>query len=153
MADVEDGFDVSLGERLITVRSDWRPGQRLFKGDVNGRNVTIQAEPVTGGFRLCHCGVEATVTVLAPRVAELAALMPVKLPPDTSKYLLCPMPGLVVSLDVQEGEEVKTGQALAVVEAMKMENILRAERDGVIAALRVAPGDSLVVDEIILEFQ
>lgn len=153
VADVEDGFDVSLGERLIAVRSDWRPGQRLFHGNVNGRNVTIQAEPVTGGFRLCHCGVEATVTVLAPRVAELAALMPVKLPPDTSKYLLSPMPGLVVSLDVQEGEEVKTGQALAVVEAMKMENILRAERDGVIAALRVAPGDSLVVDEIILEFQ
>ena len=153
VADVEDGFDVSLGERLIAVRSDWRPGQRLFQGNVNGRNVIIQAEPVTGGFRLCHCGVEATVTVLAPRVAELAALMPVKLPPDTSKYLLCPMPGLVVSLDVQEGEEVKTGQALAVVEAMKMENILRAERDGVIAALRVAPGDSLAVDEIILEFQ
>ena len=153
VADVEDGFDVSLGERLIAVRSDWRPGQHLFQGNVNGRNVTIQAEPVTGGFRLCHCGVEATVTVLAPRAAELAALMPVKLSSDTSKYLLCPMPGLVVSLDVQEGEEVKTGQALAVVEAMKMENILRAERDGVIAALRVAPGDSLAVDEIILEFQ
>ena len=153
VADVEDGFDVSLGERLIAVRSDWRPGQHLFQGNVNGRNVTIQAEPVPGGFRLCHCGVEATVTVLAPRVAELAALMPVKLPPDTSKYLLSPMPGLVVSLDVQEGEEVKTGQALAVVEAMKMENILRAERGGVIAALRVAPGDSLAVDEIILEFQ
>jgi len=80
-------------------------------------------------------------------------LMPVKLPPDTSKYLLCPMPGLVVSVDVKEGEEVKAGQALAVVEAMKMENILRAERDGVVSVLRAVPGDSLAVDEIILEFE
>ena len=153
VADVEDGFDVSLGEQLIAVRSDWRPGQRLFHGNVNGRNVIIQADPVAGGFRLCHGGVEATIIVRVPRAAELAALMPVKLSSDTAKYLLCPMPGLVVSLDVQEGEEVKTGQALAVVEAMKMENILRAERDGVIADLRVAPGDSVAVDEIILEFE
>ena len=108
---------------------------------------------MAGGFRLCHGGVEATVIVRVPRAAELAALMPVKVSPDTAKYLLCPMPGLVVSLDVQEGEEVKTGQALAVVEAMKMENILRAERDGVIADLCVAPGDSVAVDEIILEFE
>ena len=153
VADVEDGFDVSLGEQLIAVRSDWRPGQRLFHGNVNDRNVTIQADPVAGGFRLCHGGVEATIIVRVPRAAELAALMPVKLSPDTAKYLLCPMPGLVVSLDVEEGEEVKTGQALAVVEAMKMENILRAERDGVIADLRVAPGDSVAVDEIMLEFE
>ena len=153
VADVEDGFDVSLGEQVIAVRSDWRPGQRLFHGNVNDRNVTIQADPVAGGFRLCHGGVEATIIVRVPRAAELAALMPVKLSPDTAKYLLCPMPGLVVSLDVEEGEEVKTGQALAVVEAMKMENILRAERDGVIADLRVAPGDSVAVDEIMLEFE
>ena len=153
VADVEDGFDVSLGEQLIAVRSDWRPGQRLFHGNVNGRNVIIQADPVAGGFRLCHGGVEATIIVRVPRAAELAALMPVKLSSDTAKYLLCPMPGLVVSLDVEKGEEVKTGQALAVVEAMKMENILRAERDGVIADLRVAPGDSVAVDEIILEFE
>ncbi|MDP7545928.1 MAG: biotin/lipoyl-containing protein, partial [Alphaproteobacteria bacterium] len=150
---VEDGFDVALDGRLIAVRSYWRPGQRLFTGTVNGHHVTIQADPEAGGFRLHHGGVEALVTVRSPRAAELAALMPHKAPPDTSKYLLCPMPGLVVSLSVAEGDEVKAGQALAVVEAMKMENILRAERDGVVAALNAAPGDSLAVDDVILEFE
>ena len=153
VSDVEGGFNVSLPERLIEVRSDWRPGQRLFRGTVNGRDVIIQTDPVTGGYHMCHRGIEATSTVRTFREAELAALMPVKLPPDTSKYLLCPMPGLVVSVDVEEGEEVKAGQALAVVEAMKMENILRAERDGIVSVLRAVPGDSLAVDEIILEFE
>ncbi|MBL6954059.1 MAG: acetyl/propionyl/methylcrotonyl-CoA carboxylase subunit alpha [Alphaproteobacteria bacterium] len=150
---VEDGFDVGLAGRLIAVRSYWQPGQRLFTGTVNGQHVTIQADPEAGGFRLYHSGVEALVTVRSPRAAELAALMPHKAPPDTSKYLLCPMPGLVVSLDVAVGDAVKAGQTLAVVEAMKMENILRAERDGVIAALNAAPGDSLAVDDVILEFE
>jgi propionyl-CoA carboxylase alpha chain len=150
---VEDGFDVERAGRLIAVRSYWQPGQRLFTGTVNGHHVTIQADPEAGGFRLYHGGAEALVTVRSPRAAELAALMPQKAPPDTSKYLLCPMPGLVVSLDVTEGDEVKAGQALAVVEAMKMENILRAERDGVVVALNAAPGDSLAVDDVILEFK
>jgi propionyl-CoA carboxylase alpha chain len=150
---VEDGFDVALDGRLIAVRSYWQPGQRLFTGTVNGHHVTIQADPEAGGLRLHHGGVGALVTVRSPRGAELAALMPHKVPPDTSKYLLCPMPGLVVSLDVAAGDEVKAGQALAVVEAMKMENILRAERDGVVAALSAAPGDSLAVDDVILEFE
>ena len=150
---VEDGFDVDLGGRVIAVRSYWRPGQRLFEGTVNGRHVTIQADPEAGGFRLHHGGVEALVTVRSPRAAELAALMPKKIPPDTSKFLLCPMPGLVISLDVAGGDEVKAGQALAVIEAMKMENILRAERDGIVAALKAAPGDSLAVDDVILEFE
>jgi len=153
VSDVEGGFNVSLAERLIEVRSDWRPGQRLFRGTVNGRDVIIQTDPVTGGYHMCHRGIEATSTVRTFREAELAALMPVKLLPDTSKYLLCPMPGLVVSVDVEEGDEDKAGQALAVVEAMKMENILRAERDGIVSVLRAVPGDSLAVDEIILEFE
>ena len=151
--DVEDGFDVKLGTQLIAVRSHWRPGQRLFRGTVYGRHVTIQADPVADGFRLCHGGVEVVVAVRRPRAAALAALMPTKTTPDTSKYLLCPMPGLVVSLAVAQGDDVKAGQALAVVEAMKMENILRAERDGVVASLNAAPGDSLAVDDIILEFE
>ena len=150
---VVDGFDVALAGRVIAVRSYWRPGQRLFTGTVNGRRVTIQTDPEAGGFRLYHSGVAAVVTVRSPRAAELAALMPHKEPPDTSKYLLCPMPGLVVSLAVAEGDEVKAGQPLAVVEAMKMENILRAERDGVVAALNAAPGDTLAVDDVILEFE
>ena len=149
----EDGFDVEVAGRLIAVRSYWRPGQRIMTGTVNGRHVTIQADPETDGFRLYHGGIEAVVTVRSPRAAALADLMPHKIPADTSKYLLCPMPGLVVSLNVAAGDEVKAGQTLAVVEAMKMENILRAERDGIVAALQVAPGDSLAVDDIILEFE
>jgi propionyl-CoA carboxylase alpha chain len=155
--DVEDGFDVhmswSSGTRLIAVRSGWRPGQALFQGTVNGRHITMQAEPRAGGFHLRHGGVEALAMVRTPRAAELATLMPVKVPPDTSKYLLCPMPGLVVALNVAVGDEVEAGQALAVVEAMKMENILRAERDGIIAIVNAAPGDSLAVDDVILEFE
>ncbi|MFP6747689.1 MAG: acetyl/propionyl/methylcrotonyl-CoA carboxylase subunit alpha [Alphaproteobacteria bacterium] len=151
--DVENGVDVELDGRLIAVRGGWRPGQHLFRGSVNGRDVVMQTDPEADGYRLHHGGVEALAKVRTPRAAELAALMPIKAPPDTSKYLLCPMPGLVVSVAVSEGEEVKAGQALAVVEAMKMENILRAERDGVIAVLKVAPGDSLAVDDVILEFE
>ena len=150
---VEDGFDVDLDGRLIAVRSYWRPGERLFTGTVNGRHVAVQADVAAAGFQLRHGGVEAGVTVRRPRAAELAALMPHKAPPDTSKYLLCPMPGLIISLAVAEGEEVKAGQALAVVEAMKMENILRAERDGTVAALKAGPGDSLAVDDVIMEFE
>ncbi len=150
---VEDGFDVDLDGRLIAVRSYWRPGERLFTGTVNGRHVAVQADVAAAGFQLRHGGVEAGVSVRRPRAAELAALMPHKAPPDTSKYLLCPMPGLIISLAVAEGEEVKAGQALAVVEAMKMENILRAERDGTVAALKAGPGDSLAVDDVIMEFE
>jgi propionyl-CoA carboxylase alpha chain len=90
--------------------------------------------------------------VMTPHIAEMDRLMPIKLPPDTSKMLLCPMPGLVVSINVTEGQEVKAGETLAVVEAMKMENVLRAERDGVISAVRAEAGDSLVVDQPIIEF-
>ena len=90
--------------------------------------------------------------MLRPRSAALAALMPVKEPPDMSKFLLSPMPGLLVSLAVEAGQDVKAGEALAVVEAMKMENVLRAERDGVVSVLHAAPGDSLAVDQAILEF-
>jgi propionyl-CoA carboxylase alpha chain len=105
------------------------------------------------GFRLTHAGCEADATVYNAREAELAKLMPVKLPPDTSKQLLCPMPGLVVSIDVAEGQEVKAGEKLAVVEAMKMENILRAERDATVAKILAAPGANLAVDAIIMEFE
>jgi len=98
-------------------------------------------------------GAEADVLVLSPRAAELQALMAVKEAPDTSKYLLSPMPGLLISLSVEEGQEVKAGEELAVIEAMKMENVLRAERDGVVAAIKAGPGDSLAVDQVILEFE
>ena len=94
----------------------------------------------------------ATARVMLPRIAELERLMPVKAPPDTSKLLLCPMPGLVVSILVAVGQEVKAGETLAVVEAMKMENVLRAERDLTVAKINAKPGDSLAVDAVIMEF-
>ncbi|WP_313059402.1 biotin/lipoyl-containing protein, partial [Agrobacterium cavarae] len=97
-------------------------------------------------------GVDIIAQVRSPRVAELARLMPEKLPPDTSKMLLCPMPGVITSISVAEGDEVEAGQALATVEAMKMENILRAERKGRVARVSVKAGDSLAVDEVILQF-
>jgi len=101
---------------------------------------------------LCYRGARAKTRVYTEREAQLAALMPETAPPDTSKLLLCPMPGLVKAISVTEGQEVKVGEALCVVEAMKMENILRAERDGVVKAVRAKPGDSLAVDAVIMEF-
>ena len=97
-------------------------------------------------------GAEAQLTVRSPRAAELAARMPKRAPADLSRFLLSPMPGLVVSLAVEEGDEVTAGQALAVVDAMKMENVLRAGRDGVVAHIKVVQGDSLSVDQVIMEF-
>jgi propionyl-CoA carboxylase alpha chain len=98
-------------------------------------------------------GADLKVHVRSPRQAELAELMPEKLPPDTSRMLLCPMPGLIVKIDVEVGDEVQEGQALCTVEAMKMENILRAERKGVVVKINGEPGDSLAVDDVIMEFE
>jgi propionyl-CoA carboxylase alpha chain len=104
------------------------------------------------GLGIAWKGMSVSARAMLPRTAELERLMPEKLPPDTSKMLLCPMPGLVVSIAVAEGQEVKAGETLAVVEAMKMENVLRAERDLTIAKLNAKPGDSLAVDAVIMEF-
>ena len=152
MANAEDGIDVGFDGRLVAVRSDWRPGNPLFRGLVDSRRVSVQIDHLDDGYRLTHGGVAARVTLRRPEIAGLVSYMPVKQAPDTSKFLLCPMPGLVISIDVAEGEEVKAGQALAVVEAMKMENILRAERDGTVASVKAAAGDSLAVDQVIMEF-
>jgi len=134
------------------VTSDWRPGEAVWRGMIDGRPVTAQLRPFPNGMRIDWQGLSVRARVLTPRHAELDALMPVKLPPDTSKMLLCPMPGLVVSIAVREGQEVKTGETLAVVEAMKMENVLRAERDLTVGVVRAKPGESLAVDAVIMEF-
>jgi propionyl-CoA carboxylase alpha chain len=110
-------------------------------------------DKITSGFRLRFRGADLKVAVRTPRQAELAALMPEKLPPDTSKMLLCPMPGVIVKMNVAVGDEVQDGQALCTIEAMKMENILRAERKGVVSKINAGPGDSLAVDEVIMEFE
>ncbi len=132
---------------------EWRPGDTLYQGRADGREVTVQIDRTGIGYRLSRGGVAVAVKVLNPGAAALAKLMPVKRPPDMSRFLLSPMPGLLVSLAVAEGQEVKAGQELATVEAMKMENLLRAERDGKVAKLHAQPGDSLAVDQAILEFE
>jgi propionyl-CoA carboxylase alpha chain len=136
----------------LAVRSDWRPGDMIWHGMVGDERVNAQMRPILNGMRIAWRGLSAEVRVMLPHTAELDRLMPVKLPPDTSKMLLCPMPGLVVSIGVSEGQEVKTGETLAVVEAMKMENVLRAERDLVVEKINAKPGDSLAVDAVIMEF-
>ena len=145
--------DLSIdGGRPLTVASDWRPGDLIWCGTVGGNTVAAQVRPALNGLRIAWKGMSVTARAMLPRIAELERLMPEKLPPDTSKMLLCPMPGLVVSIAVAEGQEVKAGETLAVVEAMKMENVLRAERDLTVSKLNAKPGDSLAVDAVIMEF-
>jgi propionyl-CoA carboxylase alpha chain len=149
-----DGSTITFGDgAVMRVTSDWTPGDQLARLMVDGAPLVLKVGKVPGGFRIRTRGADLKVHVRSPRQAELAALMPEKLPPDTSKFLLCPMPGLIVKVDVAVGDEVQEGQALCTVEAMKMENILRAERKGVVAKINAGPGDSLAVDEIIMEFE
>jgi propionyl-CoA carboxylase alpha chain len=137
----------------MVVESDWWPGQPVWNGTVDGKVAAIQVRPILNGYRLDYRGLQAATYVYTPREAELAALMPVKEAPDLSRFLLCPMPGLVKSISVSVGDTVNAGETLAVVEAMKMENVLRAERDAVVKAIKAEPGDSLAVDAVIIEFE
>lgn len=137
----------------MRIASDWTPGDQLATIDVDGTPLVLKVGKISGGFRIRSRGADIKVHVRTKRQAELAELMPEKVAPDTSKLLLCPMPGLVVKIDVEVGDEVQEGQALCSVEAMKMENILRAERKGVIAKINASAGDSLAVDEVIMEFE
>jgi propionyl-CoA carboxylase alpha chain len=145
-------FEVEVGGRQLAIETDWSPGEPLMHAKVDGQAVVVQIDAVGSGWRLIHEGGQAEALVLTPRQAELYALMPVKAAPDTSKFLLSPMPGLLASIAVSEGQEVKTGEVLAVVEAMKMENVLRADRDLIVSKLNARPGDSLAVDAVIMEF-
>ena len=132
--------------------SSWAPGEVVWQGTIDGQIVAVQVRPVPNGIRLAHQGVEVPVYVFTEAEAASARLMPVTSAADTGKKLLCPMPGLVVSIAVREGQEVKTGETLAVVEAMKMQNVLRAERDGTVKKIHAAAGATLAVDALILEF-
>ncbi len=137
----------------LRVESAWAPGDSLAVLEVDGTPLVMKVGKVPNGFRLRLRGADLTVHVRTPRAAELAALMPEKQIADTSKLLLCPMPGLIVKVDVEEGQEVQEGQALCTVEAMKMENILRAERKARVAKINAGAGDSLAVDDVIMEFE
>ena len=149
----EQECEVTYEERVFHVRTDWQLGQSLFRAQINGTPITVQLDSSGSGYLAFHRGAETQIQITTPRVAQLTEHMIEKVPPDLSKLLLSPMPGLLVRLAVTEGEEVKAGEELAVVEAMKMENSLRAESDVVIKAVMAEQGDSLVVDQPILEFE
>ncbi len=136
----------------LKLHSDWRSGDLIWHGTINDKPATVQVRTILNGFALSHRGVETKAYVYTEREAGYARLMPVKKVADTGKQVLCPMPGLVVSIAVKEGQEVKAGETVAVVEAMKMENVLRAEIDGTVKTINAKPGDSLAVDAVILEF-
>jgi propionyl-CoA carboxylase alpha chain len=137
----------------MRVTSDWTPGDPLANLMVDDVPLVLKVGRIHAGYRIRTRGADLKVYVRTPRQAQLATLMPEKMPPDTSKLLLCPMPGLIVKVDVEIGDEVQEGQALCTVEAMKMENILRAEKKSVVTRVNVGPGDSLGVDEVIMEFE
>ena len=147
-----DGVTVVLDGRAVPVAGAWQPHESLFTGTVAGSAVAVQVQRRGTALGLRWRGYEATAQVRTPRAAELAARMPEKAALDLSRFLLSPMPGLVVALPAAEGDTVRAGQPLAIVDAMKMENVLRAERDGRIVAVRVEVGDSLAADQVIMEF-
>jgi propionyl-CoA carboxylase alpha chain len=134
------------------LQSDWWPGEPVWLGLVNGRPAAVKVEPLLNGYGLACRGILVKAHVYTEEEARLAGLMPQRSAPDTAKLLLCPMPGQLKALHVAPGQEVKAGDSLCVVEAMKMENVLRAERDGIVSAIRAKPGDSLAVDAVIMEF-
>lgn len=150
-----EGSTVTFAEtgQSMRVSSDWTPGQSLARLAIDGTALVLKVDKATGGFRIRTRGADLRVRVLHPSQARIHHLMPEKTPPDTSKLLLCPMPGLVVRIDAEAGQEVQEGQALCTVEAMKMENILRAEKKAKVARINAKPGDSLAVDDVIMEFE
>jgi propionyl-CoA carboxylase alpha chain len=145
------GADGALGHPHVLL-SRWTPGDPVWQGTIDGHPLAMQVRPIPNGFRLAHQGYDVTVNVFTETEATAARLMPIGVKADTGKKLLCPMPGLVVSIAVSEGQEVKSGETLAVVEAMKMQNVLRAERDGTVKKIHAAAGATLAVDALILEF-
>ncbi len=151
---VEGGWDMTVDGQPLALRSDWRLGDRLFPATIDGKSAGVFGIVRRGiAYRIAHAGWIADAVVLSPDVAELAKYMLEKRLVDTSHLVASPMPGLLVSLAVVQGQLVKAGEPLAVIEAMKMENVLRATRDGVIAKLHVKPGENLRVDQPILEFE
>ena len=152
----QHGLDtlVDLDWRSEAVRVSWQPGDTLAHlGWSGGRHAVLKVNPTTSGFRIRYRGADLKVLVLRPHVAQYLRHMPIKVPPDMSKYLLCPMPGQVVRVDVKEGDVVEDGQTLAIVEAMKMENVLKAEKRARVAKVHVVPGAVLAVDAVMLEFE
>jgi propionyl-CoA carboxylase alpha chain len=153
--ETEMGLEIEIPAEDRTLRLaavDWRPGQPMFRAELDGRVFTATVRPAFDGFVIRHRAAEARVRVLTPQVAELYARLPEKAAADTSRFVLSPMPGLVVSLDVTAGQAVQAGETVAVIEAMKMQNIIKAERDGVVKSVGARAGDSVAADEVLIEF-
>jgi len=150
---VEGGFDVEYAGERYEIRSPWQFGQPLYQGTLNGEAICMQVERVGLKYRVFHWGTQADLMVLTAHAAAMQKLMPHKAPPDLSKFLLSPMPGLLAQICVAAGQEIKAGEKLAVIEAMKMENVLKAEQDGVVDKLLAKPGESLAVDQAIIAFR
>jgi propionyl-CoA carboxylase alpha chain len=150
---VNGDYIVAIGDRSFGVVSDWKIGDSLFFGEIDGVPLCVQVDVDGIGYRLATNGVQKTIKVLRPRIAELQKLMPFKAPPDMSNFLLSPMPGLLVKVSVEEGQTVQPGQELCILEAMKMENVLKAESKGVIKTIHAEQGANLSVDAIIIEFE
>ena len=150
---VDATYQVDVASNTYAIRFD-RPLRELaMHGEVNGRAFWAQVERRGLAYRVSYHGAHVEVRVLSPRAAQLNALMPFKAPPDLSRFLLSPMPGLLVDIAVQAGQTVRAGQKLAVIEAMKMENILVASQDAIVGSIKAGRGDSLSVDQVIMEFE
>lgn len=147
------GYEVNVAGEIYKIDTDWNPGQIIYKAIVNGKAISAQVERVGLYYRIQFDGVRVDSLVLTPAGAEMQKLMPFKEPPDMSKFLLSPMPGLLVDVAVTVGQKVEAGQRLAAIEAMKMENVLLASQDGVVAEVMAAKGESLAVDQQILRFE
>jgi propionyl-CoA carboxylase alpha chain len=155
LTDLGEALRVDLPDedRSLTLAGvDWRPGQALFKGALNGDRFALEVRPAPEGFVVRHRAAKTRVLVLTPLSAELHDRLPKRAAPDTSRLIASPMPGLLVSLDVVQGQAVKAGETVAVIEAMKMQNIIRAERDGVVKTVGPKAGDSVAADEVLVEF-
>ncbi len=152
LASIGGGYAVTHDGQTCELRSTWRLGELLFRGTWNGEPVCLQIERQGLRYRVSHWGTQADLMVMTAHAAHLLALMPDKPKPDLSKFLLSPMPGLLTDMPLKPGQEVKAGEKLAVIEAMKMENILKADEDCVVAEVMAKKGDSLAVDQPILRF-
>jgi propionyl-CoA carboxylase alpha chain len=148
-----DEDDLIVDGEPVDLAMEYTPGGRLVEAEIDGKALTVKVARTRSGLKLTTRGASHDVRILPAHVAHLADYMIEKIPPDLSKYLICPMPGLITAIHVEAGDKVEAGQPLAIVEAMKMENILRAEKGGVVKQINAAPGDSLAVDAIILEME
>jgi propionyl-CoA carboxylase alpha chain len=150
---IDKAFDVEAGGRHYRIEMHTPLRDVVIRGTCNGEPFVAQIERIGLSYRVTHNGTQIDAKVFTPRAAELNALMPFKAPPDLSKFLLSPMPGLLVDVAVTPGQTVRAGEKLAVIEAMKMENILVAVQDCVVSEVVAKKGESLAVDQVIVKFQ